>query len=77
MEPEKKPNGAVIGLIIIVVILIMGGVYIWQSQVKEAIDNKNVTPTPVTTSDTNDLDNLGKELESTDVNVDVDVDSIN
>lgn len=77
MEPEKKPNGAVIGLIIIVVILIMGGVYIWQSQVKEVIDNKNVTPTPVSTSDTNDLDSLGKELESTDVNVDVDANSIN
>lgn len=75
MEPEKKPNGAVIGLIIIVVILIMGGVYIWQSQVKNVVENKDTTP--VTTSDTNDLDSLGKELESTDVNVDVDVNSIN
>lgn len=37
MEPEQKTNGngAVVGLIIIVVILIIGGIYLWKTGIKE------------------------------------------
>jgi hypothetical protein len=37
MEPtiEKKSNGALIGSIIIVLILIIGGIYVWMNEVKQ------------------------------------------
>ena len=34
MEPQKS-NGALIGSVIIIVILIIGGIYLWQKTVKE------------------------------------------
>ncbi len=35
MEPQKS-NGPLIGAIIIVVILVIGGIYLWQRTAKEA-----------------------------------------
>jgi len=45
MEKEEKTNGALIGLIVIIIILIIGGIYIWQSKVKqiEQIKAQNAT----------------------------------
>ena len=34
MEPQK-PNGPLIGAVIIVIILIIGGIYLWQKAAKE------------------------------------------
>lgn len=39
MEPEKKSNGALIGLIVIIIILILGGIYIWQTNKNKIIKN--------------------------------------
>ncbi|MEK7564157.1 MAG: hypothetical protein AAB510_01135 [Patescibacteria group bacterium] len=47
MEPEQKTNGALVGLIIIIVILAIGGIYMWKNSVP-----KNTTPTEDTTLDT-------------------------
>ena len=70
MEPEeKKSNGALLGSIIIIIIIIVGGIYIWQSKVKNAL---KVTPV-----DTSELDALEQDLGTIDTNVDVDVNSIN
>lgn len=30
MEPEKKSSGALIGAIIIIIILVAGGIYVWS-----------------------------------------------
>ncbi len=35
MEPEQKSNGALTGSIIIIVILIIGGLYLWKTVLKE------------------------------------------
>jgi hypothetical protein len=35
MEPEQKSNGALIGSVIIVLILIVGGIYMWQNRPEE------------------------------------------
>jgi len=35
METEQKSNGALIGLIVIVIILIIGGIYLWQTSLKD------------------------------------------
>ncbi|KKS99811.1 MAG: hypothetical protein UW07_C0030G0003 [Candidatus Nomurabacteria bacterium GW2011_GWF2_43_8] len=72
MEPEKKSNGALVGLIIILVILIIGGIYIWQSKINAPKDgdvqSENVTP-----ADADALNALEQDLDAADTNVDVDV----
>lgn len=35
MEPEQKSNGALIGSIIIIIILVIGGIYFWKNSLKE------------------------------------------
>ncbi len=74
MEPEKKANGAFVGLVIIIIILVIGGIYIWQS-------NKNTIKSPVqptvTNEDTAELNSLETELGNTDITTGVDVDAIN
>lgn len=50
MEPEKKSNGALMGSIIIIVILIIAGVYLWKNSVREKIE-----PTSNAASDTKEL----------------------
>ncbi|MBP9711870.1 MAG: hypothetical protein KBD55_02430 [Candidatus Pacebacteria bacterium] len=40
MEQEKKLNGTLIGSIIIIIILIVGGIYTWQSKAKQLIREK-------------------------------------
>lgn len=78
MEPEKKSNGALIGLIIIIVILIVGGIYLWQKNKSKIIQNPQslaVTKT-VTPNDTASLNSLEQDLNTTSTNVDVNVDSL-
>jgi len=73
MEPEKKSHGALIGSIIIIIILIIGGLYIWQSKVKNAIEKKQVPPATPITIDPNELDNLEQDLGTVDTDIDADV----
>ena len=45
MQPEieeKKSNGALVGSIIIVVILIIGAVYIWREEARNIRERKNL-----------------------------------
>ena len=79
MEPEKKSNGALIGLAIIVIILIIGGIYMWQTQGQGSKQDLNQdteqtqSGAAVTTQDSTDLNNLDKDLESVDTNIDASV----
>ena len=77
MEPEKKSNGALIGSIIIIIILIIGGIYIWQSKVKSAFGTKKVQSEAITPMDANALDALEQDFGTTDTNIDIDVNTIN
>ena len=73
MEPDKKSNGALIGLIIIIFLLVVGGIYVWQSN-RDALQK---TPTPVVTEeDSNELNTLEASLETADTNIDVDVNEV-
>jgi len=78
MEPqEKKSNGALIGSIVIIIILIAGGIYIWQSKMKSALEEKNKFEAEnVVPADNNELNALEEDLNTIDTNVDVDVNSI-
>lgn len=40
--PKQKSNGALIGSIIIIVILIIGGVYLAQNKIKEAKEQEKI-----------------------------------
>jgi hypothetical protein len=74
---EKKSNGALIGSIIIIIILIIGGVYIWQTNVQKAIEANKVQSGPVTPADADDLDMLEKDIDEIDSTIDIDVNGIN
>lgn len=76
MEPEKKSNGALVGLIVIVIILIIGGIYMWQSKVKNTLEQNNTQAGTVTPADTNELDALGQTINTTDTNVGVDITTV-
>ena len=68
MEPEKKSNGALIGLIIIIIILIVGGLYMWQKN-KNVVNETNTQAETVTPEDSAELDTLNQELDTTDIDV--------
>lgn len=40
MEPTQKSNGALIGSTIIIIILILGGIYFWRTNLKNLKENE-------------------------------------
>jgi hypothetical protein len=79
MGQEKKSYGALIGSIIIIVILIVGGIYIWQTKVKEMkLEQKRVQmqAAAINAANMNELKTLEQDLNSTDVNTGVDAETI-
>ena len=79
MEPEKKSNGAFLGLIVIIIILVVGGIYIWISNKKAAEKMKETQAQleTVTSQDSAALDALEQDLKTTDTNVGVDANAVN
>ena len=82
---EKKPNGAMLGLIVIVIILIIGGIYIWQASVsKPSVENPIGTTegTPsaqnqaLTSQDASAVDALDQDAQKTDASTGVDVKAV-
>lgn len=76
MEPEKKSNGAFIGSIIIIIILIIGGIYIWQAKMKTALEKKAQIESEIQMQ-ANELDALEQDINAVDINVGVDASKIN
>ncbi|MFZ2150038.1 MAG: hypothetical protein WAV15_02685 [Minisyncoccia bacterium] len=72
MEPEKKSNGALIGSIIIIIILIAGGIYVWQSK-DNTIPEGTIEGTVVSPSDEQELDSLDQDLNSADTSIEANV----
>lgn len=79
MEPEKKSNGAFIGLIIIIIILVIGGIYVWQqpsttvAPASPVIENSEA----VTEEDSSELDSLQADVNSADIGGDLDTETVN
>ena len=46
MEQEKKSSGEFFGLVVIIIILIIGGIYIWHSELKSVVNKTPSTTTP-------------------------------
>ncbi len=76
MEPEQKSNGAFIGLVIIIIVLIAGGIYIWQSN-KAALEKTQSESTAITTADSRELDALELDANAVDTSTGVDVSGVN
>lgn len=76
MEPEKKSHGALIGSIIIIIILIIGGLYIWQTKVKEMKlqqeQQDQLKAEALNSANMNELNSLEEDINTTDTNLDVD-----
>lgn len=84
MEPnvDKKSNGAFIGAIIVIIILVLGGLYVWQNQNKENTEPKNKVGEENTDQSSavinayNELEAFDQELGTTNTNVEVNVDTL-
>lgn len=78
MEPEKKANGAFVGLVVIIIILVIGGIYIWQSN-KNTLGEKqsSADSEAVADQDSADLDALELEAEAIDTTTGVDLNTVN
>jgi len=46
METEKKSNGALFGSIVIVLIIVIGGIYLFITKIQEVKNNQNANPAP-------------------------------
>ncbi len=75
MEPEKKSNGAMVGLVVIIIILIIGGIYMWQKKqsATETIDQTPLQSETVTTDDSTELETLEQDLNTADTEIDASV----
>lgn len=69
MEPTNKSNGALVGSIIIVIILIIGGIYLYMTKIedKNQINTENVGADAGALSGYDDIITLEQEM-NTDIN---------
>lgn len=80
MEPEKKSHGALIGSIIVIVILIIGGIYVWQSKVKQMkLEQKRIEMQieASNAANLNEVNTLEQELDTTDLELNLDLEELN
>ncbi len=80
METEKKSNGALIGSLIIIIILIIGGIYFWVSKIKPVVVEPNTADEKSAAAKKayNDLGTIEKDVISSDpvVNTEISVDTL-
>lgn len=84
MEPnvDKKSNGALIGAIIVIIILVLGGLYVWQNQKGEItlptnqISNENLDQSSAVINAYNELEVFEEDLGNTDTNIEVNVETL-
>ena len=63
---EQKSNGALIGSIVIIVLLVIGGIYMYKTSVKEKIEIRNQnTRAKVNTQTSNNDTNIENDLNNT------------
>lgn len=82
MEPDKKSSGVSVGLIVIIIILVIGGIYVWQTNkvsneaaMQKLNEAQNQSDT-VTTQDSTDLNSLEQDLNTADTDIGVDINTI-
>ena len=80
METEQKSNGGIMGIVIIVILLIIGGFFAWQNSVKQkAEQEKNRMELEAIINSENidiELDAFDQELNSTNIDIDINFDTL-
>jgi len=79
MESEKKSHGALIGSLIIIVILIIGGIYIWQTKIKEIkVEQQRVQmqAAAINAANLNEIKTIEQDLNNTNTDIGVNADTI-
>jgi hypothetical protein len=74
MEPnqtQQKSNGALIGSVIIIIILIIGGIYMWSKSIKQ----EEVLPENNALSGEEQIDNSAAAIEAELNGMDLEIDS--
>jgi len=66
-EPQKKSTGAVIGSIIVIVVIIVGGLYLWGKQISEKRAQESMTPEQILSEPDNSLNALQNQSKSDEV----------
>ena len=66
MPPEQKSNGALIGTIIVILILVVGGIYFYRTNVKNRVEQAQNVTQPTTQTD--ELAGIANDANSVDVN---------
>jgi multidrug resistance efflux pump len=77
MEGEKKSSGAMVGLVVIIIILVVGVLYVWKAS-KDTSDVIPVEDTPVADiapEVSADIENLDADLS--DLDADLNLDDLN
>lgn len=83
MTPDKETKGPMVGIAIIIILLIIGGIYLWQSRTSPETINITSTSTDQTTrelgtqSTSVNLDDIEADVEATELdNLDAELDDI-
>ncbi len=84
MEPnvDKKSNGAFIGAVIVIIILVLGGLYVWKNQKIEntlptnEVGEENTDQSSAVINAYNELVVFEEDLGNTDTNAEVNVDTL-
>ena len=74
MDGDKKSNGTLVGVIIIIIILIIGAIYTWQTSVKDL--NNKATQEDTITNNADELNTLEQDLNTADTDLNVDVNNL-
>ncbi len=70
LQHEERTSGALIGSVIIIIILIVGGIYFWQTSLKEKLDQVPANTNLENTTDTSGLPlNIQKDLNNINSNI--------
>lgn len=82
MEPEKKQNGALVGLVVIVIVLVIGGIYVFmQNQKMLGLKNSEMMSEAetqnLTDQDASALNALEQASTELNTNIGVDADAVN
>ncbi len=71
LSPERESKGPVVGIVVIIVLLILGGVYLWQSKSTEVPVNTDDQTASTTDEMTQQLSNQGSSTNPKDIEADV------
>ncbi len=76
MEQDKKSNGAFIGLVVIIIILIVGGIYMWQKNQQE-LKQMQAQYETLSNKDAENVNKLELDANNTDTSTGVDASTVN